>query len=120
MEHVRKWLTENNPGCEIFDVSRKLAYGHDYLVKWRARGLRIEVKGHSGDGNSIILTPNELVESRRTNSQYPWELWNVTNLASRKQVTITRYSNVPDGAIIKETGVRVDLSRCVPAQKHQK
>lgn len=120
MEHVRKWLTENIPGCEIFDVSRKLAYGHDYLVKWRARGLRIEVKGHSGDGNSIILTPNELVESRRTNSQYPWELWNVTNLASRKQVTITRYSNVPDGAIIKETGVRVDLSRCVPAQKHQK
>jgi hypothetical protein len=116
MEHVRKALQERYPGCEVFDVSHKRNYGHDYIMKWQGRGLRIEVKGHSGDASTIVLTPDELDESRRTKSSYPWELWNVTNLASGKPVTITRYTSVPDGAILRETGVRVDLGRCVIAR----
>ena len=116
MEHVRKTLEDQYPGCEVFDVSHKREYGHDFLMKWRGSGLRIEVKGHSGDESTVVFTPTELTEARKRTSTYRWELWNVTNLASRKPVMITRYSAVPDGAIIRETGVRVALSRCVQAR----
>jgi Domain of unknown function (DUF3883) len=113
MAHVKRELTQLWPGCEIHDVSAKRDYGHDYLVRWGGKGLRIEVKGHSGDHTRVVLTPTELRESRRTDSRYPWELWNVTNLASNKRVTIERFSSVPEDAILHETGVRVDLARCV-------
>ncbi len=114
MAHVKDVLTRLFPGCEIHDVSQRRDHGHDLLVKIGNWGLRIEVKGHAGATSSFVVTPIELKESRRGGSKYQWELWNVTHLASDQPVTIRRYSEIPVDAIITETGLRIDLSRCRP------
>lgn len=98
-------------GFHAVDV-RRSNHGYDLFVHGPARtGLRIEIKAHQSEATVVFITKGEWDESRRQ-AHYPWELWNVSNLASGDRVRIDRYLCVPDEAIIRESGYWVDLTKC--------
>ncbi len=77
--------------------------------------LKIEVKSHAGEVNTVFLTKAEWKEYLATHGMRGegWELWNVENLAksSSKNPTIQRVRHIPPSAMT-ESGYWIDLSLC--------
>jgi hypothetical protein len=102
-------------GFTVLDLrSRNL--GFDLHAEKPGKSIRIEVKAHLRQAQSVFVTANEWRQSRQRSLGPPedhWELWNVENLAADAgKVCVTRYSYFPDQARTRESGFWVDLSAC--------
>jgi hypothetical protein len=102
MGYVVEIMGTQNPG---FDV-RGIKPGHI---------LKVEVKSHAREANSVFMTQRECDEYLNSLgvSGETWELWNIENLvkASGKTPTIQRIGHIPESAR-KESGYWVDLGQC--------
>lgn len=61
MNRATEHLEEN--GWKVRDVSRENR-GYDLHCKRRGEALMVEVKGTTGDGTKVLLTPNEVLHAR--------------------------------------------------------
>jgi histidine kinase/DNA gyrase B/HSP90-like ATPase len=88
--------------------------GFDLLATRSGRQHRIEVKGHLGESQHVILSRYQwqtFVISASA-SEVTWELWNVENLSNGAgPVRVTRYSDIPVRALTP-SDFTVDLRSC--------
>jgi hypothetical protein len=102
-------------GFKVLDL-RNRNLGFDLHAQKPGKSIRIEVKAHLRQAQSVFVTANEWRQSRQRCQGPPedhWELWNVENLAvDAGKVHVTRYSHLPDQARTRESGFWVDLSAC--------
>jgi hypothetical protein len=52
-------------GWEVDPVYREGSFPYDLLCRRNGEELRVEVKGTSGDGSAVLLTPREVAHNRR-------------------------------------------------------
>lgn len=102
-------------GFKVLDL-RTRNLGFDLHAQKPGRSIRIEIKAHLRQTQSVFVTANEWRQSRQRSQGPPedhWELWNVENLAADAgKLRVTRYSYLPDQARTRESGFWVDLSAC--------
>jgi len=95
-------MSQNNPGFDL-----KAEKPGDVI--------KVEVKAHAGEANSVFVTQREWEEYLRTRNVLgeTWELWNVENLAksSKRRPTIQRIRLIPKSAM-KESGYWINLKQC--------
>ena len=111
-------LFQQRPELTGFTVQdlRNRNLGFDLHVQKPDKSIRIEIKAHLRQAQSVFVTANEWSQSRQRSQGPPedhWELWNVENLAADAgRACVTRYSYLPDQARTRESGFWVDLSAC--------
>ncbi len=111
-EFAAKMLNEMGYETEIMGIQNP---GFDVRGKKPGHLLKVEVKSHAREANSVFMTQRECDEYLTTLgvSGETWELWNIENLAkaSGKTPTIQRIGHIPESAR-KESGYWVDLGQC--------
>ena len=89
--------------------------GYDLKATKTGELLKVEVKGHGGESQTVLVTQREWEEHIQTQAVQGviWELWNIQNLskASGKNPTIQRVRHIPNSAK-RDNGYWIDLSQC--------
>ena len=89
--------------------------GYDLKATKPGELLKVEVKGHSSESQTVFVTQREWEEHMWTDGveNQSWELWDFQNLskASGKKPTFRRIRHIPKSAK-RESGYWIDLSQC--------